>query len=497
MKKIISNIFLLGILVLTSIALNAQNSRTTSSVDTLQKRFSTMIRSTDPSQKDMLKKELYALTKNKDEQSLSIALRYFDQLQMNATTDSLVNVIKKRFPKGNLAKNSEIQIVYNEKDPAKKEAEFQKYLKKFPPEKYTDKITYDYGRYDVASTYAEAGNSAKAMEYANQIESPTWRGEGWAGICNALLKSGDLENAGELIRRSIANAESYMKEGSQSNEARIATLGYYTYCVKYADILYRQKKYDEALSYLLKKQQGGRVLDQAETHTYVNILTQLGRNLEAFLCLNNLVNEGVSSSADLALHKKLYIKLNGSDSGYSDIISAIQKKQTAKIKEKLEKEMINVPAPQFAAKDIDGNPVSLADLKGKVVIIDFWATWCGPCKKSFPAMQMAVNKYKNDPNVVFLFVHTWEKEDNQTKAAIEYLEENNFTFRLVMDLKDPVTKTNNIIAPFKVSGIPSKFIIDGQGNIRFKVIGFSGSDEAAVEEMSAMIDTCRTCQSLL
>jgi thiol-disulfide isomerase/thioredoxin len=491
MNKSFLKTVLLGCVLLASASLYSQPGQNASLSDSLQRRLSAMVRSNDPAQKEALKKELYSLAKSKDEERLMLALRFFGQLQMNAASDSLSNIIKKRYPKGNLAKNSEIQVVYNENDPVKKEIEFQKYLKKFPPEKFSDKITYDYGRYSVASAYAEAGNSAKAMEYANQIETPTWRGEGWAGVCTALLKSGDLENAGELIRRSIANAESYMKGGSQSNEARFVTLGYYSYCAKYADILYRQKKYDQALVYLLKKEQAGRALDPVEKQTYINILVQLGRNLEAFLCLNEMINDGQGTSSDFVRFKGLYVKLNGSDSGYSDILSALQKKQTEKIKLKLEKEMINVPAPQFSAKDIDGNTVSLSDLKGKIVIIDFWATWCGPCKKSFPAMQLAVNKYKNDPGVKFLFIHTWEKEDNPTKAAINYLKENNYSFHLIMDIKDPVTKTNNIVSSYKVTGIPTKFIIDGDGNIRYKVTGFSGGDEAAVEEISAMIESVR------
>jgi peroxiredoxin len=460
-------------------------------VDTLQRKYMSMARSTDAKVQAELKKELYDLTKSKDEQSLTLALKFFEQLQMNATTDSLVKVIKKRFPKGNLAKNSEIQIVYNEKDPVKKEAEFQKYLKKFPPEKFTDKIVFDYGRCDVASAHAVAGNSAKAMEYANLLESPTWKGVGWYAISQSLKGAGDLENAGELIKRSILHAESFMKSGNKGNEARFVTLGYYSYCGEYADILYRQKRYDESLTYLLKKQQGGKALDPSEKQTYINLLCALGRKLEAFLCLNDLVNEGQGTSSDLTRFKELYVKLNGSDSGLNEIISAAKQKQTEKIKQRLEKEQISQPAPLFTAKDVDGNTVSLADLKGKIVIIDFWATWCGPCKKSFPAMQMAVDKYKDDSDVVFLFVHTWEKEDNPTKAAVDYLKENNFTFRLVMDIKDPVTKSNNIISPFKVSGIPTKFIIDAQGNIRYKVTGFSGSNETAVEELSAMIESIR------
>ena len=491
MKKIVLNAFILSVLVALSTSLSAQTARQSTLTDSLQRRFSAMVRSNDSSQKEMLKKELYKLTKSKDEQSLTLALRFFDQLQMNATTDSLVNVIKKRFPKGNLAKNTEINVIYNEKDPVKKETEFQKYLKKFPPEKFSDKITFDYGRYSVATAYAEAGNSDKAMEYANQLESPTWRGEGWSAISTALKGAGDLENAGELIKRSISNAESFMKSNNQSNDARFVTLGYYSYCSAYADILYRQKRYDESLSYLLKKQQGGRPFDASEKHTYINLLTALGRNLEAFLTLNELVNAGEAASSDLDRFKELYVKLNGSDSGYNELISAVRKKQNEIMKQKLAKEMINIPAPSFSAKDADDNAVSTESLKGKIVIIDFWATWCGPCKRSFPAMQMAVNKYKNDPDVVFLFIHTWEKEENPTKAAIDYLKDNNFTFRLIMDVKDPVTKTNNIITPFKVSGIPTKFIIDKQGNIRYRVTGFSGSDEMAVEELSAMIESIR------
>lgn len=491
MKKIVLNAFILSVILVLSASLNAQSQRSSSPADSLQRRFSAMIRSNDSSQKEMLKKELYQLTKSKDEQSLTLAMRFFDQLKMSATTDSLISIIKKKFPKGNLARNTEIQIVYDVRDPVKKEAEFQKYLKKFPPEKFTDKIVFDYGYCDVASAYAQAGNSTKAMEYANKLESTVWKGEGWAVIAASLKGNGDLENAGVLIKKSITNAENAMKSNSQSNDTRFISTGYYTYCGMYADILYRQKKYDEALSYLLKKKQGGRNFDTTEKQTYINLLIALGRNLEAFLTLNDQIKEGLGSTSDLTRFKELYIKLNGSDSGLNELLLIARKKQTEVLKQKLAKEIITVPAPIFTTKDVDGNTVSLGDLKGKIVIVDFWATWCGPCKKSFPAMQMAVNKYKNDENVKFLFIHTWEKEDNPTVAAINYLKENNYNFQLVMDLKDPVTKTNNIVTSYKVTGIPTKFLIDGEGNIRYKVTGFSGGDEAAVEELSAMIESVR------
>ncbi|MEI9957645.1 MAG: TlpA disulfide reductase family protein [Ferruginibacter sp.] len=76
----------------------------------------------------------------------------------------------------------------------------------------------------------------------------------------------------------------------------------------------------------------------------------------------------------------------------------------AKLKKKddLAKTMLNEAAPKFALEDLDGKTVSLESLKGKVVIVDFWATWCGPCIASMPAMKTAQEKYKQRDDVVFV-----------------------------------------------------------------------------------------------
>ncbi|TKC57173.1 TlpA family protein disulfide reductase [Pedobacter hiemivivus] len=161
---------------------------------------------------------------------------------------------------------------------------------------------------------------------------------------------------------------------------------------------------------------------------------------------------------------------------------------SSKIEAEVSKMLIDEVAPNFTVKDVNGKTVSLADFKGKTIVLDFWATWCGPCKKSFPAMQMAVNKYKNDPNVKFLFIHTWEKVDQPLADAQSYLNSNNYKFDLYMDTKDPKTKTNPAVSAFDVKGIPAKFVIDGKGKTRFKITGFSGGDDAAVAELSSMID---------
>lgn len=144
--------------------------------------------------------------------------------------------------------------------------------------------------------------------------------------------------------------------------------------------------------------------------------------------------------------------------------------------------MISLPAPAFSLLDLEGKPVSLEGLKGKIVVVDFWATWCGPCVSSFPAMQKAVIKYKDNPDVAFLFVNTWQQETDKRKNAADFINKKRYPFHVLMDEKD------DVITDFKVSGIPTKFVINKEGIVRFKSVGFAGGDDGLVQELSMMID---------
>ena len=185
------------------------------------------------------------------------------------------------------------------------------------------------------------------------------------------------------------------------------------------------------------------------------------------------------------------VKVKSRDAGLGAYHTELRIGVMHELRARLAKSMVNQPAADFSLTDLEGKKVTLSGLKGKVVILDFWATWCVPCKASFPAMQAAADKYRNDPGVVFLFIHTWERSLTAAADAKAFVTGMKYDFEVLMDTKDPETKANKVVDSYNVTGIPTKFIIDGEGKIRFRLTGFSGSKEAAVEEVSMMIDMVR------
>lgn len=155
-------------------------------------------------------------------------------------------------------------------------------------------------------------------------------------------------------------------------------------------------------------------------------------------------------------------------------------------KSELKAKMISEPATNFVLQNLEGEEISLESLKGKVVVLDFWATWCPPCKASFPMMQKAQERFKEDENVVFYFVNTREKGEDKVAKAKSFLEKKGYDFKVLFDLDQAVYKS------YKMRGIPTKFVIDPAGNIRFKSVGYrGGNDEKLIEELAQMIELAR------
>lgn len=462
----------------------AQNSK-----DTTRQYYYRLATSKVAADRELVTGKLYGLLQSKKESDWMLSMQLFSVLKKKGTSDSIQAIIKTRFPGGMYWRGEEIATIYDAATGAEKEAAYKKWLKKYPVKKFEgSRILYDYAANSVASAYAEEKNVKKALYYAEQGQTPAWQGEAWAGVAQHLEKNGYIDEALPLYKRAAANSYAFKTTRAKEEGAGFAAMGYRGYCTSVARCLLKKKNTDSALVYIQKAYTQDKKPSPYVNQTYVKILQAMGRDKEAFEKADEIVLSGEADNKFREVHKALYEKGNPGGKPYAEYMKEVQAEITKKVIANLKNTIINKPSPAWVLKDVNGNTVSSESLKGKIVVLDFWATWCGPCKRSFPAMQMAVNKYKDNPNVQFLFIHTWEKgAGDATAAAKKYVNDNKFSFRVLMDLKDE-DGSNKVVEDFGISGIPTKFILDKSGNIRFKVTGFTGTDEAAVEELSAMIE---------
>jgi peroxiredoxin len=121
----------------------------------------------------------------------------------------------------------------------------------------------------------------------------------------------------------------------------------------------------------------------------------------------------------------------------------------------------NMPAPDFTFPGLDGKMVSLSDYKGKVVLLNIWATWCPPCVEEMPSMERLYQKFKGQ-NFEILAVSI---DEPGLKVVAPFMKKSNLTFPALIDSEGAIK------AVYGITGIPESFIIDKQGNLIKKIIG--------------------------
>ncbi|HMO57932.1 MAG TPA: TlpA disulfide reductase family protein [Roseiflexaceae bacterium] len=115
----------------------------------------------------------------------------------------------------------------------------------------------------------------------------------------------------------------------------------------------------------------------------------------------------------------------------------------------------NHPAPDFTLEDLNGTPVSLSALRGQVVLINVWATWCPPCRAEMPIIQAAYERY-HDQGFTVLAVNL--REDTATVA--QYMQQNGLTFPALLD------RDGHVSMVYLARAVPSSFFIDRNGTVR-------------------------------
>lgn len=388
---------------------------------------------------------------------------------------------------------SEIRKMSKETDPAKCVVMKNRIIQDYKLDSLKDSETLDMLNGNVAVAFARKKNYPEFEKYIGLIKNKFNQTSMMSVAANELLdKKIDADLACRIARETIEKYNSYKDDPaarpagySKEDWARFMDFARFPYYDDYAKALFAVKKYDEAIEYqrmaLNDKPEEGM---PGSVERYAKLLELTGKKEEAKQLLLKMARLGKVNQGMTEQLQSIYISEKGTDKNLGVYIDSLQKNVQASLIKDLKPKMLNEIAPAFSLKDINGKPVNLSGYKGKIVILDLWATWCVPCIASFPAMQKEMEKH---PDVVFLFIAVEEKGDNALERVKKFMDKNKYPFHVLMD--EPISPASGqfkVLSTYKPSGIPAKYFIDREGKLRFRSMGFS-TDSELLNEMDAMI----------
>ncbi|MFI5252011.1 MAG: redoxin domain-containing protein [Bacteroidota bacterium] len=422
---------------------------------------------------------------NTDQYAIRLFVYWYDHIGDTVTSKQIKEKELAANPKGKYALSERINAVGAEKDPDQKMKMLAQCRADFPDLKDKDVANYEQGivrAYITAKKYDTAQNYIKTRKFENPsfYNAIAWplieKGE-QLDLALAWAKKGVdlLEKPNPDDKPPYMSDDEYKEELKSERGTVLDTYGYG---------LMQKGQSDEAVKFLEESYALTKGEDADVATHYVSALVKADKMEKASEIASTCLKSGKASDELTAAYRTAYTKLHKSDEGFDAMVTDLRKPYLEKLRQDiLQKRVKDKAEIDFTLKDLNGTSYTLASLKGKVVIVDFWATWCGPCKASFPLLQKVYNKYKDNASVQFLALNTWENAfktyDAKLSNAKKFILDNKYTFPVLID-------EGSVIDKYEVDGIPTQFIIDKRGNIGFKNVGYDGPQ--MVDQLSQQIE---------
>ncbi|MGB5943647.1 MAG: TlpA disulfide reductase family protein [Leeuwenhoekiella sp.] len=429
---------------------------------------------------------------NKTAEDFNTLSRWYTATENKTAADSIRAFIENEYPVGAMARTKMYKEFTKAKGMEEKSAAFEAYEKKVdnPGNERINMLR------SLAMMALDNNEPEAAMEYLDNMNQPGREASVLNNLAWDMAENGeDLDLAEKMSRKSLALIQEEKESPSDKPD-------YYSPKMYKEGLDYSISRYYDTYAVILNKKGDleGAIAAQEEAvgegknpeynGRYVQFLNEAEQYKKAQEKASQFIKQNHSTSDVVAALEEAHAK-NNNEQEFDTYLADLKAEGRQKAIAALKKKMIDEEAPEFALVNLDGEKIALNELEGKTVVLDFWATWCGPCIQSFPGMQKAQDNYKDNPNVVFLFIDTWESESGEERKenVSKFIADNNYSFEVLLDdPKEEGSREYEVVSDYGVSGIPTKFILGPDGRIKFKSVGYMGSTEQLAEEVALMIE---------
>lgn len=352
------------------------------------------------------------------------------------------------------------------------------------PEPEQGKLTeqYDLLRSEIILAYLKEGDSISGMNWWNKLRTNVGKIKTsfrWSGY---LLEKDEKNNAAKaeaLLKPLVDSAARLFKQDSSKTDLYNAMMPVYVKTLlalnKQDVIAYHLGALYEVNKHKFPTDAKNRVVTKPENYKITNnlsydygmALAATGRHKESITVLARLYLTGVEVSDKIQADiKGETTKMKGGAKYYQHLTDSVHK---------LDNNKLNA----FAAskKDIQGQPVNFATLKGKYVLLDFWGSWCKPCRASHPHLKELYSKYKNKGfEIIGIAMESAKTPEERHKAWADAVQADGLTWLQV--LNNEQLERFDAVKEFGVTAFPTKILLDKEGNIIGRYVGSgSGGEE--------------------
>lgn len=308
--------------------------------------------------------------------------------------------------------------------------------------------------------------SEKLIEYEELINKPAVVANSYEYYAEALLtqekpSKNKIHFAGVLLQRAIRMVEKQLQNSLPEQNDGTLNTSYQKLLYQYVQYHISEKRFDSAFHFAESMAATGIPMNEEMYNTYLTVTEQVKGPEYAYQFLLQNINNNEYARFNLQHLKRLSAVPGKSGKEADSLRVLLVQKINQQQRDKVLKQMGNFHMREFALQNLNGDSVATKSLKGKTIVLDFWASWCRPCLATIPAMKQYIDQYENDSTVAILLIDTYEFDtpENTIAKAKKLINDNKYFGRVLIDQQHRIARL------YHIESVPQQIVIAPSGEI--------------------------------